>query len=336
MNKIRRSACFTLFFTLISVAGAASASAESNTGLSPTEIKEIKKVTKSEQTMAGSYLVLAALAESKGQWKKARSYYEKILEIYKTDPGIGTRSARYAYYLSKSASCDKRVGDKDAAQKKVQESLSIVNGKDFSSNTKEHNYELMTRDTCALVIGKAPEKKPAQKPLPELTTIAASDIKDLAERERQVKEYMATEKNKNSPEQMNRRIYLANVYTLEKKYDLADAQFKQILRDIETKQGKHSPQLLTPLSNYGFLLKQQGKQKEADAILNRMQLLIGVRQEPKPKSIVLHISKKHGVKNDKAPAAVKKDTGAKAQSSAPGKTTGAVPAKAPAGANSGH
>lgn len=312
------------------------ANAESSASLSPAEIKEVRKVTHTEQPLAASYLVLAALAETKGQWKKARAYYEKILDIYKNDPGIGTNSARYAYILSKAASCDKRLGEKDLANKKCQDALAIVNSKNFSDNIKEHNYDLMTRDTCAAVIGKAPAKKQEPKSLPELTTIAASDIKDLAEREKQVKLYMANEKNKNSAEQMNRRIYLANVYTLEKKFDLAEAQFKQILRDIESKEGKHSPRLLTPLSNYGFMLKQQGKQKESDLCLERMQALIGVRQEQKPKSIVLHIKKKPAVKNDKASQGAKKNLDAKSQSPTLPKTPAASPAKATTGGSSGH
>lgn len=223
--------------------------------------------------------MLAALAESKGEYKKARDNYNKILDIYKSDPGIGTESARYAYIMAKSAVCENRQGDKTLAAKKCKEAITIANG-NFDNSASENNYRIMTRQTCATVLGK--DLPAASKAEPKAITlqfkpIATSDIHDLAKRELEVKKFIAEDKKASAVVQMKRNLYLANIYTLEKKYLLAEPLFKKVIANVEKKYGKHSPQLLTPLSNYGFLLKQQGKQKEADAVLKRMQLMTGQR-----------------------------------------------------------
>lgn len=247
----------------------------------PAELARVKKITKNtRQTKSSSLLMLAGLAEAKGDYKKAKDYYGKILTIYKNDPGIGPASAKYAYMMAKEAQCDFRVGKKDLAIKRCKEALAIAEAR--RSDPKEYNFFLGTRQACGIVLGKNMPKSgkvAAKIPVPELKTIPSSDIHDLAEREKEVKKFMAQDKSQSSPEQVKRTLYLANVYTLEKKYSNAEPLFKKVISDIEKKNGKFSPQLLTPLSNYGYLLKQQGKQQEADAVLKRMQLMTGQRKK---------------------------------------------------------
>ena len=246
----------------------------------PAEMARVKKLTKRPQTKASSLLVLAGLAESKGDYKKAKEYYGTLLDIYKNDPGVGPDSPRCAYMIAKQGQCEKRVGNKAEAEKKANEALAMV--KDYhGTDSKENNYVLMTRQNCSIIMGKAlPAPAKAKSiPVPQFKTIPSSDIQDLAQEEKQVKEFMAEHLKKKldpaSPEQMKRILYLANVYTLEKKYSQAEPLFKQVIANIEKKSGKHSPQLLSPLSNYGFLLKQQGKIQESNEVLKRMQLMTG-------------------------------------------------------------
>jgi len=65
-------------------------------------------------------------------------------------------------------------------------------------------------------------------------------------------------------------LYLANVYTCEGKFSEAKPVFEDVIKSAEKQFGKNSKNLLTPLSNYGYMLKMQGKLKESEAIVKRM------------------------------------------------------------------
>ncbi len=243
------------------------------------ELAQVDKITGREQTQASSLAFLAAMAEAKKDYKKAKSCYLRLLEIYKADPGIGVKAPRYAWVLSKLAICDEKLADLNAAKSKSQEALAIIAGQTPDSNPEESNYIVMTRENCRTILGnKLPATVPAGSVDPGFKTIPLSEIKDLAAREKQVKDLLSKSKDMSSPEQLKRALYLANVYTLEKKYADAEPLFKLVINETEKQSGKNSPLLLTPLSNYGYLLKQQGKKREAEAVLKRMKIMIGQKK----------------------------------------------------------
>jgi tetratricopeptide (TPR) repeat protein len=267
---------------------------------SKAEIDQVTNITKHVQTNYSALTFLADLAETKGDYKKEESCNNKILEIYKTDPGIGTKSARYAMVLSKIAHCDLLLNKRDEAAKNCKEALGIIDGMTDSNNPDEFNYVLMTKETCRQVMGKSmPQSGPPKAQALVLKPIPTSEIANMQDREKQVKTFMQNRekqiqyltllsegkarakgiKRKEAASKleaaklayMKDMLYLANIYTLEKKYTLADPMFTKSLALIEKKTGKISAELMTPLSNYGYFLAQAGRKTEADTVLYRMQ-----------------------------------------------------------------
>lgn len=244
---------------------------------SATDLSAVEKVTGRVQTKASGLSFSSAMLEGKGDYKKALENYKQLLEIFKNDPGLGPDSARYAWALSKTAICQNKLQNKPEAQKLCKEALALIDGLTPDNSPIDGNYLILTRQNCLIVLDKEmPPKSPARNPKQKLKSIVACDIDNLQEEENQLKQIIATEakkKGKLSAEQMNNWLYLANIYTLEKKYTEAEPLFKKAMAAQEKQYGKTGEKLLPALSNYGFMLKQAGKEKEAQLILKRMQLI---------------------------------------------------------------
>lgn len=240
---------------------------------SQAEIDQVTTITKRVQTNCSALIFIAGLAQTNGDYKKAESCYKKILDLYKTDPGIGPKSAKYAWILSRIALCDLKLEENSKAAKQSKEALVIIDGQTPDNNPDEGNFIIMTRQNCAVILGKSmPPLVPAKPPELRLKSIALTEIPNLKEREKQVQGFLHTaEQKKSGSAYMKDLLYLANVYTLEKKNTEAEPLFKRAISLAEKKSGKNSPELLTPLANYGYLLQQAGKQKEAGEILSRME-----------------------------------------------------------------
>lgn len=270
---------------------------------STAEIDQVTKLTKRVQTKGSALAFLGGIAESKGDYKKARDNYKKMLEIYKNDPGIGPNSARYAYALSKIALCDNKIDTLKADASKVcKEALAIIEGQTPDTNPGEGNYVVMTRQNCAMILGKGmPAQSTPRPPQVQLKCIPSSEISDLAYNEKTARAALsscekvikgatpavlkstaagsgkASKEVKNAlveaakKDYLRQELYLANICTLEKKYSDAEPLFKKVIAAIESKFGKNSPQLLTPLSNYGYMLKESGKEDAAEEVLKRLQ-----------------------------------------------------------------
>lgn len=240
------------------------------------EIEQVTNLTRRAQTNASTLTFVASLAESKGDNKKALDSYNKLLGIYKIDPGIGPGSAKCAWILSKIALCQNKIEQKQEAAKTCKEALAIIEGQSPENNPAEGNYVIMTRQNCSIVLGKdMPPPAPPKKPEPQLKTIPQSDISDLNAQEKRTSELFSSLQKKEpaSDKTVNCELYLANLYTLQKKNQDAEPHFKKVIAALEKKHGKKSANLLTALSNYGYMLKQAGREKEAQDIVNRMKQL---------------------------------------------------------------
>lgn len=241
------------------------------------ELPSVEKVTGREQSKSSALSFSAGLLEAKGDYKSALDNYQKILEIYKNDPGIGANSARAAWAMSKIAVVQNKAGKKEDAARKCKEALALIDGQTPDNNPDEGNYIVMTRQNCLMVLDKdMPPKSPPHAPKVTLKPIAVSEIEDLDEREKQVAELLslsAKKKDNSSQEYLKRALYLANIYTLKKKYKDAEPLFKKVISALEKKFGKSSAALLNPLSNYGYMLSQAGRKLEAETLLKRMKTI---------------------------------------------------------------
>lgn len=249
------------------------------------EIDQVAAITKTEQTKFSALNFIADLALTRGDHKKAQSCYKKILDIIKSDPGVGPKSAQYAMYMSRLALSELKLEQKDDARKMSKDALALIEGQTPDNNPSEGNFILMTRQNCKLVLGKdTPPPGPPKPPPLELKSIPLLSIANLAKREEQVSKYMnEAEKNlksrnaeirhKANTAYMKDLLYLANIYTLEKRTAEAEPMFKKVIPLVEKKSGKNSQELITALSNYGYCLVRAGKTNEAGLILNRMQTI---------------------------------------------------------------
>jgi tetratricopeptide (TPR) repeat protein len=256
------------------------------------EINQVSTITKREQTNASALNFIASLSLTKGDYKKAESCYKKILDIYKNDPGVGPKSAKYAMYMSKVALCQTRLDQKADAIKTSKEALSIISGQTPRNNPEEGNFIIMTRQNCTQILGKdMPPQGPPKAPAPQLKSIPLSEIANLHEREKQAVLFVsrAEKKGKSSKAYMKDVLYLANIYTLEKKYSLADPLFQKSLQIAEKKFGKNSMELQTPLSNYGYMLMQTGNTNAAQGILSRMQQISSSAEAAKEPKKTIHL-----------------------------------------------
>ncbi|MBX9690316.1 MAG: tetratricopeptide repeat protein [Candidatus Obscuribacterales bacterium] len=237
----------------------------------------VAKITKREQTKSSCLAFLAGQSETMGDYKKAIDRYNALSEIYKNDPGIGIESVKYAWALSKVALCKSKMTQKDEAVKQSKEALKVIDGLSLNRIAADGPYLTMCRDNCKAVLGKEmPPPAPLKAVKAELRCIPVSDIPDLSRREKEA-ETLVKSSGKQEPKSLNHlsdQLYLANIYTLEKKYDSAEALYKQVISGIESKAGKNSKSLLQPLSNYGYMLKQSNREAEANANLKRMESLL--------------------------------------------------------------
>ena len=243
------------------------------------ELDQVKAITKRVPTNCSALIFIAGTAQARGDYKKAESSFKKILDIYKNDPGIGPKSVRYAWILSRLALCHLYSGEKTEAARTGKEALALIDGQTPENNPDEANFLVAARQNCTLVLGKdTPAPGPAKAPDLQLKSIPASDIGNLAEQEKQTREYLRTFEQNNTHKSAASEsaytralLYQSNIYTLEKRNAEAELLFKKAINLIEKQSGKNSAVLLTPLSNYGYLLQQSGKKTDADAVLARMQ-----------------------------------------------------------------
>jgi tetratricopeptide (TPR) repeat protein len=242
---------------------------------SKADLGQVNTLSRRLPTSCAALIFIAGIAQGKGEYKKAENCYKKVLDIYKNDPGIGAKAPKYAWILSRIALCQSRSGNKTEAAKQSKEALALVDGliPDRCSG-EEGNFVITVRQNCEMILGKdmPPPGPPRTLPL-ELKTIPASDIANLEETEKQTKECLrqAEKKNKASSASMKDMLYLANIYTLEKKNKQAEPLFKKSITLAEKIYGKNASELIDPLSNYGYLLQETGRQKQAEALLKRMQ-----------------------------------------------------------------
>lgn len=117
-------------------------------------VEQISKITKRQQTSASALLFACGLAEAKGDYKGAAESYSQLLQIYKDDPGVGSKSARFAWILSKLALCQSKLNEKDEATKTCTDAMSVINGK-FSVRTAEDGELIeVARRNCSRILGK--------------------------------------------------------------------------------------------------------------------------------------------------------------------------------------
>jgi tetratricopeptide (TPR) repeat protein len=246
-----------------------------------TELDQVSTITRRAQSNASALLFVANLAEAKGDYKKAIESYNKLSGIYKSDPGIGPNSAKCAWLVSKVAICYNKLERKEEAAKKCRESLAILSADTYDGNPADEGFAVMARENCSPILGKempaAAAAKPAQA---KLHIIPACDFADIAESEKQVKDQLSVlqKKEPSGFRTLKGQLYLADIYTLEKKYAEAEPLFKKTISGLQKKFGKGDQQLLEPLSNYGYMLQAAGKQKEADDVLKHMQEIISAKK----------------------------------------------------------
>lgn len=250
-------------------------------GQTARELEQVSSVTKRAQSNASALIFVANLAEAKGEYKKAIDSYNKLLNIYKSDPGIGASSAKCAWLISKVAVCYNKMERKPDATKKCKEALAIFDSEAYDNNPSDESFAAMARENCAAILGKEmPPAPPVRTAEARFRIIPLSDFADLSESEKQVKERLSLlqKKESSSLRTLKGQIYLADIYTLEKKYTDAEPLFKKAIAGMQKKLGKNDRQLVEPLSNYGYMLQAVGKQKEADDVLKRMQQIISTKK----------------------------------------------------------
>lgn len=248
---------------------------------SSADIAQVSSITKRAQSEATALLFVANLAETKADYKKAIESYNKLLSIYKSDPGIGPNSAKCAWVVSKIALCYSRLARREDAAKKCKEALAILNADTYDNNPADDGFAAMARDNCSPILGKEmPPASPAKPVEARLRIIPLSNFVDIAESEKQVKEAVGLMQKKEASAFRTYRgqLYLADIYTLEKKYTDAEPLFKKSIAGLQKKLGKDDKQLVEPLSNYGYMLQAAGKQQEADNVLKRIQKIIDSRK----------------------------------------------------------
>lgn len=238
------------------------------------ELDQIKSITKRAPTNCSTLVLTASLALTNMDYKKAESCYNKVLDIYKSDPGLGPRSVKYAWVLSRLALCKMRSGQKTESLRLCKEALAIIDSQNVGANASEDTYIITTRENCEQVLGKGSTVEAAPKLPPlQLKSIPLSDIADIKQQEKQTRERLSKVcgRGKTGSAYTRELLYLANIYTLEKKSREAEPLFKEAISRVEKESGKNSPALLSPLSNYGYLLVQLQRHREATALLARMQ-----------------------------------------------------------------
>lgn len=274
-GRLRQFSYYGLLCTLLGLSFAPSFAQTSK------ELEQVSALTKRTQSSASALLFVANLAEAKGDYKKAIESYNKLVGIYKGDPGIGANSAKCAWLISKVAACYNKMERKSDAAKKCKEALAIIDSESYDNNPSDESFAAMTRENCSPILGKEmPPAPPAKTAEAKFRIIPLCDFADISESEKQVKERLSIlqKKEPSALRTLKGQIYLADIYTLENKYTEAEPLFKKSIAGLQKKLGKNDRDLVEPLSNYGYMLKAAGKQKEADDVLKRMQQIISAKK----------------------------------------------------------
>lgn len=236
--------------------------------------EEIDLVTKTmgrKQTQASTLSFLAGKAQGGGKFDEALSCYERMLKIYASDPGLGVDSPKYAWGLARRAQCLKASGREKEAMSDARRAIEIVSDYPPKVFPAEAAYVNNAIDFAASVIGKPAvveyfrEKKPRRLAF-KLKPIAGSEIPDIIERTESTKSRIAN-LSKDSHDYYVEVLYLANLYSLQNKYALAQPLFIEVIDWSKKQFGASDPRyLLVPLSNYGYMLMQSGKVAESKKI----------------------------------------------------------------------
>lgn len=230
------------------------------------------------QTKSSTCSYIAGACEGAGKYTTAIEYYNKMLKIYADDPGLGPECPKYWWIVTKIALCEKALGHTAAAQASCKNALSHLSNRNPREENYDADYLSGIQENCSIILGtEATLPKPSNTWTPKLQSIAASEISNLSQREKDVLEFVNSSKQKGliNSRYVAELLYLANIYTLENKYTLAEPIFKEVISMAEQSTGKNNPSLLRPLSNYGYMLKRQGRISEADTILKRMYQIAG-------------------------------------------------------------
>lgn len=241
------------------------------TGVFAQTKEEIELVTKTmgrKQTPASTLSFLAGTAQGHGKFAEALSCYDRMLKIYAADPALGNESPKYGWGLARRSQCLKALGRDEEALADSKRAIEIVSDYPPKIFPVEASYVNGAIDCAVSVMGTSAvveyfkAKKP-RRPSVKLKPIAGSEIADIDERTQQTKQKLAA-LAKDDREYFMQALYLANLYTLQKKYDLAEPLFKQVI-DWSRKQNSER-YLMVPLSNYGYMLVQSGRIDEGKRI----------------------------------------------------------------------
>lgn len=242
------------------------------------EIDFVTKTVGRKQTPASTLSFLAGSEQGQRKFTQAITRYEAMLKIYAADPGLGKDCPKYAWGLARKAQCLKALGkDKDAIADSKR-AIEIVSDFPPKVYPAEKTYVNDAIDFAASVIGTDAvvkyfkSKRPLRRPT-ALKPIAASEIADIAERTTKTKATVAA-MAKDNPDYYLETLYLANLYTLQKKYAIAEPLFKSVIEwSNKNFAGKDNRSLLVPLSNYGYMLQQSGRVDEARNIAAKLREL---------------------------------------------------------------
>lgn len=236
--------------------------------------------------MAGSFFW-------EGRFEQAADYYQKMAAIYASDPGLGLDSVKYAWALTWQARAVNEAGKANRSQKPEQtlassqtrtqalelcrKALAIIGGQTPENNHYDALYLREIKDNTDSVMGEseaeAERKKHPEMTPPKLAGLAISEIPDvkvqIAQTKRTVHKH-ADSTGKHDRAGMKEVLYLANLYTLDKDYAEAEPLFKEVLSFAESQYGHEHAMLLTPLANYGYMLKEAGRASEAQAVHTRL------------------------------------------------------------------
>lgn len=234
------------------------------------QVAAVAKQLGRPQTKASTLSFMAGFNQQQGKFVDAVKCYDAMLKIYAYDPGIGADSPKYAWALARRALVLQQLGKREEAQKSAKEALALITGLTPQNSPEDGDYLRSVINDAAVVVGKEPVlavlKAKGRPPSAKLKPIAASEIPDLNARVAEVQKAVA---DKKAPGYMQNSLYLANLYTLQKKYDLAEAKFKEVLAYAEAQ--KKPGLLITPLRNYGYMLKVANRIKEATDVQKRLE-----------------------------------------------------------------
>lgn len=246
-------------------------------GQTQEEIDHVTRILGRPQTRSSTCSYLAGIQEGLQHYEKAIEYYKKMLQIYGSDPALGTKSAKYAWCLTKIAFCEKARGNQNVAESLCNQALEITKGRTADNENYDADYLKGIAKYSSIVFGRTIRLSAPSIPTAVnlVSGLPVSEVNNLAEKEVGAIGRVAAARA-HGPRDMRllrELLYLANVYTLEGKYKQAESTFKEVIAAAEGQFGKNSGMLMKPLSNYGYMLQLQGRTKEAEETLQRMKAI---------------------------------------------------------------